>query len=949
MNDNKINIMIADSNEDRLGRIKDLLAEDKHRSFKTASADSCALCIDKISYKKPHLIFLSMNLDDAPGLDSIFMVKSEQVDVPIIAIVNQDSEYKGLETVKMGAQDYIVPETLDSAKIWKVIDLAIERQKRINSAKTAIRFTGKSGVDINLVKNLDKIISSFSDIEDFHTLITVIKNVMENYIPSQYLGVYLYDEESDRLVLIYTGGHSHNEEEEETEEINFVNNYFARIKKQNNLDHEKCFSKECISTLLQKSGNEDFAGKYRLWLPIMCRNECVGICGAGSRNRPGLSAEQSALLSLICSFIGVAYKNILAASERKRSKEKLAASEAYFRSLIQYSSDVIVITDEKGMLKYVSPSVNRVLGYEPEELINKCFLDYYHPDDLKDTYELYDKFVHTPQLTASSEFRIKNSVGSWCYMEATVSSYLHDPVISGVIFNARDITRRKKAQMDLQLFKTMIERAVEAITITDSRGVIRYVNPAFEKDTGYSVEQAAGNTPEYFLSSESAELFRSIIKEDINKGKTWVGRLTGKKSDGSCYEEDATVFPVLDNDGNTTNFVIMCHDASEKILLENQLLHSQKMEAVGRLAGGIAHDFNNLLVGILGSVEIARLTCTDDNPLFTYMNEIEMAAERASNLVRQLLTFSRKQIISPKVININNIIMDLEKMIQRIIGENIDFSINLNKNIKNIKADPGQLEQVIMNLVVNAKDAMPNGGRLSIETEMLTLEDKRIGEYRQIEPGEYVTLSVTDTGVGIDEETASHIFEPFFTTKEGKGTGLGLSTVYGIVKQAKGYIIPSSALNQGTTIKICLPVAAEKIHYLKEKSEMASSIPRGSEKILVVEDELIVRNNIEKLLSICGYDAIFASRSSEALELINQGERPDLLIVDLVLPDINGRDLAEQIKRLIPSLKVLYMSGYSDDVIARYQLTGEEGHFISKPFSVEDLLKKIRQRLDDLV
>ena len=373
------------------------------------------------------------------------------------------------------------------------------------------------------------------------------------------------------------------------------------------------------------------------------------------------------------------------------------------------------------------------------------------------------------------------------------------------------------------------------------------------------------------------------------------------------------------------------------------------MEAVGRLAGGVAHDFNNLLTVIIGYSEVLMMKKSLDRSLHHNVEEIQKAAERAALLTQQLLAFSRKQILQPRIIDLNKLVADLNKMLRRIIGEDIDLITKLDLEIGKVKTDPGQIDQVIMNLAVNARDAMPQGGKLTIETKNKNLDDSCCERFPEVNPGNYVLLRVSDTGHGIDDDTKKNIFEPFFTTKEiGKGTGLGLSTVYGIVKQSGGYIQVYSKVDQGTTFEIYLPGIEKSDKEHKEESKQI--VPEGgSETILIVEDEDVVREMICKILKSFGYIVMKARNGDEALAIIKSQdieEKIDLLITDVIMPEMSGRELAEQLLSNKPALKVMYISGYTDDVIVHHDVLNEGVLFLQKPFSPQVLAQKVREILD---
>lgn len=381
--------------------------------------------------------------------------------------------------------------------------------------------------------------------------------------------------------------------------------------------------------------------------------------------------------------------------------------------------------------------------------------------------------------------------------------------------------------------------------------------------------------------------------------------------------------------------------------LEMRLLQSQKMEAVGRLAGGVAHDFNNLLTVILGYCQLLEGSLQADDKRIDDIDEITAASRRAAALTGQLLAFSRRQILAPKVLNLNKTVSTLEKMLKRLIGEDLAFSVSLDPKLGNVRADEGQLEQVIMNLAVNARDAMPTGGRISIETANITFSEESPGRHDVIASGDYVMIAVSDTGCGMGAETLSHIFEPFFTTKEqGKGTGLGLSTVFGIVKQSGGYVWVYSEPGQGTAFKIYLPITAESVEQ-PGKDRVLPKTLRGSETILLAEDDAPVRRMLVRTLRNSGYTVLEACNGREAIRIFEQrGDQIRLVLTDIVMPDLGGRGLADYVSLVHPQTRIIFMSGYTDDVVIRHGKLDSGTIFLQKPITSAALLQKIRYALE---
>jgi len=403
-----------------------------------------------------------------------------------------------------------------------------------------------------------------------------------------------------------------------------------------------------------------------------------------------------------------------------------------------------------------------------------------------------------------------------------------------------------------------------------------------------------------------------------------------------------------DDSGEPILSVGTIQDITEQKNLEAQLLQSQKMEAIGKLSGGVAHDFNNLLTSITGNAELLSMKLEKDSPFKEYVTEISKASDRAASLTRQLLAFSRKQVLQPKVMSLNGAILDMEKMLRRLIGEDIDLKTTLSDELGNVEADPGQVEQVILNLCVNARDAMPRGGKITIETANVELDESYTRTHRTVIPGPYVMMAISDDGSGMDKETQSRIFDPFFTTKErGKGTGLGLSTVYGIVKQSEGNIWLYSEPGQGTTFKIYLPRVEKSVEKIVKTKEPVKSLT-GTETVLVVEDDGMVRKLAHKVLKDYGYKVLVAENGKEGLKICEENKGPiHLMLTDVVMPEMGGRKLADHLKDLRPEIKVLYMSGYTDNTIVHHGILDKGMNFIQKPFTPETLAAKVRGMLEE--
>jgi PAS domain S-box-containing protein len=541
-----------------------------------------------------------------------------------------------------------------------------------------------------------------------------------------------------------------------------------------------------------------------------------------------------------------------------------------------------------------------------------------------------------------------NAVGSLCVVYGTDYRPTDDDRrILGIIASAiGNEDTRKQAEAELNRLMTAIEQTPESVVITDTKGRILYVNPVFEQVTGYSRAEVIGQNPRLLKSNRQDSAFYRQLWAKISAGEVWRGRFINKKKDDTLFTEDAVIAPVRDEKGTVTNYIAIKRDISHELELEVQYRQTQKIDSIGRLAGGVAHDFNNILAVICGHTELALAQLSPDAPLRSNLECIQESAERAANLTRQLLAFARRQVIEPRRINLNELIVNLNKMLRRLIGEDIKLVTQTVPDLGQIKADPGQIEQVLLNLVVNARDAMPDGGTLTIRTDNVTL-DEDYARRHLITPGDYVMVSVSDTGVGMTDEVKQHIFEPFFTTKEqGKGTGLGLATCFGIIQQSNGHIHANSQVDKGTQFEIYLPRVWGVEDSISSR-EGPVRLPQGTETILLAEDEPSLRQLMARVLRTQGYTVLEAADGHEALTLAQaNGAKIQLLLTDVIMPGLSGKTLAEWLGQVNPTVRVLFISGYINNNAVRDAMSRPGTFFLQKPFNPLDLTKKVREAIE---
>jgi PAS domain S-box-containing protein len=641
-----------------------------------------------------------------------------------------------------------------------------------------------------------------------------------------------------------------------------------------------------------------------------------------------------------------------ARAERQRAEKALRESEERYRRLFEDAPAPMFINCG-GNIVNANSAAAKVLGAaNARELQGVPHLDIVHPD----CHEIVRTRIRTTleerREVPLSELKWLTRDGKTIFVEAAAipTTYVGQPAMHVIFADVSERKRAERARAEAEeKYRSIVENAVEGIfqATLDDRYLM--VNPALAAMLGYeSVAELMAcvtDVKQHFAHAEQLEQAKSLLARE---GVLRSFEFEMRRKDGSAVWVASTVRAVRDAQGNVAYVEGMAKDISERKRLEDQLRQAQKMEAVGQLAGGVAHDFNNILTAIIGYSEFLAEALGRQHPQSNSVGEIRKAADRAASLTRQLLAFSRKQVLQPKVLDLNTVVADMEKMLRRLIGEDIEVVVTRTPKLGRVNADPGQLEQVLMNLVVNARDAMPKGGTLSIQTDEVDIDAAYAESCEGMTPGPYVRLTVSDTGEGMDATTKARIFEPFFTTKgPGKGTGLGLSTVYGIMRQSNGHVTVYSELGRGSSFNVYLPRVADQSKSAGSSAGDNRSRMGGSETLLLVEDDDVVRRLTQRILEKHGYRVIFAENPDVALSAAGQfKEEIDLLVTDVVMPSLTGRDLAEVLASVRPKMKVLYMSGYNDNVIGKHGILDRGVHFLPKPFTLEDLLEKVRLVLD---
>ena len=487
-----------------------------------------------------------------------------------------------------------------------------------------------------------------------------------------------------------------------------------------------------------------------------------------------------------------------------------------------------------------------------------------------------------------------------------------------------------------------VEQAGESIVVTDADGAIRYVNPAFERVTGYRRNEVLGKNPRILKSGRQPDDFYRELWDALTRGQTWRGSFVNRRKDGTLFEEEAVISPVRDASGGVVNYVAVKRDVTEERRREEQIRRSQRMEAVAKLAGGIAHDFNNLLTAVIGYADLLILQLPNGGPHRRHAEEIKRAGTRAANLTRQLLAFSRQQVLQPREIVLNDVLSGMEPALRGILGSQVELSILRGDRLGKVKADPSQVEQVVANLAMRARDAMPSGGKVVVETANADLDDAYARRHLFVRPGPYVMVAVSDTGPGMDAEARALLFEPF-AGSSGSGKGLDLSSVYGIVKQSEGYIWVYSEPGGGTTFKVYFP----RVDGEGGVRPLPPERLRGSETILIVEDEAVVLDILREVLTGHGYKVLTAANGEEGLRILSSHPGPiHLLLTDVVMPMMAGPDLSDRAAALRPETRTLFISGYTEHTVIRHGVSGRGAGFLQKPFTPEAVARKVREVLD---
>ena len=835
--------------------------------------DSPATLIEALSTFRPDVVISDYAMPEFDGMDALRIALQHAPETPFIMLTGSVNEETAVECLNAGADDYVLKGNL--ARLAPAVLSALEKRHTRRERQRAVEALRTSE-------------------ERFRAM---IENSSDGVALVGADGTLEYSSPSATRVLGYppasiTGSNAF--ELIHPEDLESVKQLLGEL----------AAAPGAARTAVFRARHTD--GSWR-WIETTARN----------------AFSEPAVRAIVLNFRDI--------TEQRQTSEALRRSEEKYRLIADSTSDGIFTLDLNGRFTYVSPRWLVLRGLSEQEVIGRHFSDVVLGEaDRSRTREMFARGL-AGESAPLHEVDVVTSEGRVISIELSTSN-LYGPhgELTGRVGVFRDITERRQADQAVRRLAAAVEQAAESIVITDVDGSIQYVNPAFERITGYTKEEAIGRKPSMLKSGEQDQDFYRALWECIKRGETWQGRFRNRRKDGTLYEEDATISPIRNDSGAITSFVAVKRDITQEMALEMQLRQAQKMEAVGNLAGGVAHDFNNLLQALVSQVQVLRRQRHDPLKVDRVITALEDQVRRGASLTRQLLLFSRREVAKPELFDLNEVLRHTLKMLRHLVRENVALEAHLCSEPLMIKADHGEMEQVLMNLVVNAADAMPGGGRLEVSSSLH-------------QPGQ-AGLTVKDSGHGIPEEIQKRIFEPFFTTKPpGRGTGLGLSVVHGIVMKSGGTIEVESDGKSGTTFRIALPLTSASGQKASEGKENALREGAG-ERILVVEDEESAREGLRDILISLNYQ-VTAVRTAEEADRLAAGPPFALLLSDVVLPGMSGLDLVSRLTKRWPELKVILMSGYADSHSIASLPGNRIRNFLQKPFDMSTLANEVHTAL----
>lgn len=906
-----LRILLVEDDEDDYIITRDLFAEFRTGQHEVDWMKNFPTGLEAMTRNQHDICLVDYRLGAHNGIELLKAAGEQGCQSPIILLTGQGEHEIDLEAMKAGAADYLVKGRLDASILERSIRYAVERKRAAERAAVEQSRLAAFGEEIGLAltrgDSLDSILHRCS-------------SALAHYLDVALARIWIHDPEDGTLKLHASGGVL-----ADNTGLAFqapkvqVDLRLAAQGKPLLIPRVVSDKRFVDQTWAAREGIVSYAG-----YPLTMEDRLVGIMSLFARRQ----LTEATLREMASVANGIAL-----CIERKRSADALDASEVRYRTVVESIKEVIFQIDTNGNWAFLNPAWTEITGFKLRETIGTHFAEYIHPEDREQHAENIREVAEHRKSYCRDETRYLAEDGTFRWMEVYAQPVFgHSSNLAGVSGTLTDITERKRAEAEIQKLAAFPRFNPDPVMELAADGTLTYLNNAArEMALRLGVAQ-----PEAILPRNAATIAQECLRQGNSKLSQQI-QINGRTIAWSF-------FPIV------TSQVVHCYgvDITERQNLETQLRHSQKLESIGQLAAGVAHDFNNILTVVQGHSDRLIDACSDRGDLVEPLKLISASARRASSLTQQLLMFSRKQKLQPRVLDLNKVIANMSKMLERLLGEHITLEMRSESHLPAIEADAGMLDQIIMNLSVNARDAMPKGGTLRIATSAATVDEFYTQLHADAQPGHYVRMSVTDNGVGMSRETVGRIFEPFFTTKEvGKGTGLGLATVYGIVKQHNGWVEVDSEMGIGTTFNVFLPATTKSYDTTFERAPQKPSVKGGNETILLVEDEPMLRELAHLILNDYKYNVLEAANGVEALKVweAHQGGI-DLLLTDMVMPEgMTGHELAVELRKRKPDLKVIYTSGYSADVMGG-ELSLTETRFLQKPYQPPMLAKTVRECLD---
>jgi two-component system cell cycle sensor histidine kinase/response regulator CckA len=903
----KIKVLLVEDDEEDYILTRELFSEIRDRRFDLEWVTNFDRGLERVVRNEHDVCLVDYRLGARNGIELLQAAVARGCQAPVILLTGQGEREVDMQAMQAGAADYLVKGRLDPVLLERSIRYAVERRRASTKAAADQARLAAFGADVGL---------ALTTRDSLECIMQRCAKAMLTHLNGALAQIWIFDHEEHVFKLQASEGP--------------VNDENALQKPKVALDVE-ALERGAPVLLRQVIGDsrfleQEWARRHNILgcavFPLLLEDRLVGLMALFARH-PLTEATLEEMRSVA--------HGIALCIERKRSEEALGASEFKYHSVVENIKEVIFQMDEEGRFLFLNPAWTFITGFKVKDTLETPLANYIHPEDRERHWEVFQQTIARKQSHFRDEARYLAFDGSYRWVEVYAQPTFEGDAL-GASGTIRDITDRRRAEAEIQKLAAFVRFNPNPVMELSADGVISYINPA-----AYEMAQALQfEDPSAILPPNAARIAQECLR--IGQSRMCQELAIERRTLSWSF------FPIVQSQ------VVHCYgsDITERTNLETQLRHVQKLESIGQLAAGVAHDFNNILTIIQGHADLLVAGCDSGHRSAEPLRQISAAATRGASLTRQLLTFSRRQVIQAKTLDLNSILNNMTQMVRRLLGEHITLESNYTPDLPSIEADAGMLEQVLLNLAVNSRDAMPRGGRLTVSTSVVEIDQGYVDLHPESRPGRCVCITVADTGCGMPPETLARIFEPFFTTKEvGKGTGLGLATVYGIVKQHQGWLDVSSQVNVGTTFRIYLPPSTQKAEPPVETRPEGKPAQGGHETILLVEDEPVLRELARMILQDYDYRVLEAGSGVEALRVWDQQQgRIDLLLTDMVMPEgMNGRELAEKLKVRKPDLKVIYTSGYSFDAIANESALGT-ARFLQKPYPPPQLAQTVRECLD---